>query len=574
MRSFCRSFSLALLVIASFTPLLHAQVAPDGSIPMPGQSSATMAPNQPQAAGAGIYTLKVQSQIVQLDVVVTDKQGNIVNNLSKDDFEVYEDDMKQRIRQFEAPQGHLLPANKPIEGTKQLDQEAPDAPVSIIVLDEMNTKREDEYYAKYSLKRYLNTLGDKLVQPTMLIAVDMQKFNVLQDYTTDKQKIIDAIDHHLARYPWHLDNGGQSFLSEMYSATYNALLQVAQATQGHPGHKNMLWVGRGFPSLDTNLIDDPEVLDQINESIQTCVMLLRDARITLYWIDAGGVRSPSPTDNNGLSEDALFDGDVSMSAMAAATGGKAFFNRNDVDAMINKSATYGNSFYTLTYVPTSISDDPKAFRKIRVVMRNPLYKAVARAGYYPDAPPPPPMLDGKPSDRLVYDLSMAARSMMVYDSVPVNVTRDTPKGDDFTIHIDERAINWTDNGAEAPRTADIAILVATFDRKGKLINRNAQNLTAEAPPLPANAPPQKRAVNVHTKMSVAEPVARMRVVVRVASTGKIGADNVLFVPKSELKDELYYNPKQKPKKKKTDQVPANSPANILNNREEKSQRHR
>jgi len=262
---------------------------------------------------------------------------------------------------------------------------------------------------------------------------------------------------------------------------------------------------------------------------------------------------------------------ITMAGMAESTGGAAFFNRNDVDRLIEKSALYGNSFYTLSYSPSTISEDPKEFRKIRVVMKNPNYKAVAREGYYPEAPPPPPMLNGKPSDRLVYDLSMAARSMMVYDGVPITVSRDTPTGDAFTIHVDERAIDWVDNGT-SPRTADLAVLVASFDKKGKMLSRNAQTMTAQAPPLSAGEPPRKRAINIHVKMPAATPVARMRFVVRVAATGKVGADNMLFVAKKELKDETYYKPRAK--KAKNNQAPANSPANILNNREDKGRSHR
>ncbi|MBS1813437.1 MAG: VWA domain-containing protein [Acidobacteria bacterium] len=563
---------LAATACVLLTPFTVAQAAADGSIPMPGQSSAVPS-QQPQSSGAGVYTLKVQSQVVVLDVVVTDKSGNVVNNLSRDDFEIYENDTKQRVRSFERPQSHVLPASKAINGTQQLDKEAPQAPVSIIVLDEMNTRFEDEYFAKYSLKKYLNTQGDTLDQPTMLVAVDLQKFNVLQDYTTSKKDILYALDHHLARYPWHLANGGKSYIGDMFATTYNALMQVAQATQGHPGHKNMLWVGHGLPALDTSLIDDTEALDQLTETMQTCVMLLRDARITLYWIDAGGVKAASATDDTQATDTLFGGGVITMAGMAEATGGKAFFNRNDVDRMIDKSAVYGNSFYTLSYVPSSVSDDPKEFRKIRIVMKNPNYKAIAREGYYPEAPPPPPMLNGKPSDRLVYDLSMAARSMMVYDGVPISVTRETPTGDAFTIHIDESAIEWTDNGSE-PRSADIAVLVASFDRKGKMLARNAQNLTATAPALAQGTSSQKRPINIHLKMSAAPPVARMRFVVRVAATGKVGAENVLFVPKSELKDETTYNPKLKPKKPKNNDVPVNSPANILNNREDKARSHR
>ena len=52
---------------------------------------------------------------------------------------------------------------------------APDAPVNIILLDEFNTLFEDEAFARYSLKKYLEKQPDKLTTPTMLLAVGIDQ---------------------------------------------------------------------------------------------------------------------------------------------------------------------------------------------------------------------------------------------------------------------------------------------------------------------------------------------------------------------------------------------------------------
>src|SRR5580704_9809060 len=53
--------------------------------------------------------IKVNVRLVTLDVVVTDKKGNPVTNLTKDDFQVYEDAQPQTIRSFEPPSLHTMP---------------------------------------------------------------------------------------------------------------------------------------------------------------------------------------------------------------------------------------------------------------------------------------------------------------------------------------------------------------------------------------------------------------------------------------------------------------------------------
>src|SRR5271168_1087210 len=57
-------------------------------------------------------TLKVTTRIVVLDVVVTDKKGNLVHrDLTRDDFTVFEDKQPQNIRSFEPPSEHRMPAS-------------------------------------------------------------------------------------------------------------------------------------------------------------------------------------------------------------------------------------------------------------------------------------------------------------------------------------------------------------------------------------------------------------------------------------------------------------------------------
>ena len=51
----------------------------------------------------------MNARLVVLDLVVRDKHGNVVTDLTQNDFRVYEDNQPQRIRSFEAPSAHLLP---------------------------------------------------------------------------------------------------------------------------------------------------------------------------------------------------------------------------------------------------------------------------------------------------------------------------------------------------------------------------------------------------------------------------------------------------------------------------------
>src|SRR2546421_13090385 len=77
----CARFA-ALLAVLSGTALTAGQNPPPGPPP----------PQQP--------TFKVRVDYVEVDVVVTDRQGNLVRDLKKEDFQVLEDGKTQAINTF------------------------------------------------------------------------------------------------------------------------------------------------------------------------------------------------------------------------------------------------------------------------------------------------------------------------------------------------------------------------------------------------------------------------------------------------------------------------------------------
>ena len=494
------------------------------------------------------YTLKVTAQTVVLDVVVTDKKGNIVPNLTSGDFQVFEDKVPQTVRTLESSVTERPTTPLKIESTAQLDKEAPQAPVNIIILDEINTLFEDEAFARYSLKQYLKTQTDTLPQPTMLVAVTLDKFMVLQDFTTSKSQILTALDHHLVAYPWHVINGSRK--GEQFNAAFNSLIEIAEATAGHPGHKSMIWVGRGFPSMDPMTMP-PDLAESIKSAVEACTNALRDARVVLYTLDPAGISAAGPdtsSDPTSFYENDPFNANIDFNIMARATGGHAFHGRNDVDNLIAASERDGNQFYTLSYVPVTqtepaISPDgqPKTFRNIRIVMRDPNLRATTRAGYYTPidtgdaAAKAPTQPNGSLSGRLVFDLSVAGQSLMVYDAVPITITRDAGSPDRFILQMSTANIPWKQVDPQHLSTS-VAVMVESFDRKGKLLDHTSRIHNLQIPAAATDLTPAQPTFAVTETIPTQPPAARLRFVVRLNENGKIGADNVYLVDKKTLAD--------------------------------------
>ena len=183
-----------------------AQATPTQETPV--SSAITADVQQQNEAETSAYTLKVYSDLVLLDVVVRDAKGNLVKGLQRGDFSIKEDDVAQQLDSLEEttpPSGNRVRQEK-VESTQELDRRTPEAPVTIFVLDELTTRFEDEYFARYSLQKYLSRQGEVLDQPVMLVARTVDRTMLLCDYTTSKKKVIDALNHHLVGNDWRNRN--------------------------------------------------------------------------------------------------------------------------------------------------------------------------------------------------------------------------------------------------------------------------------------------------------------------------------------------------------------------------------
>ncbi|HXZ12056.1 MAG TPA: VWA domain-containing protein [Candidatus Sulfotelmatobacter sp.] len=79
----------AVTFLLGLSAFLHAQ-----------QDQETAAPQTAQAPAAGVPAIRAESKLVRVDVVVTDKKGNYIHDLTLSDFKVFEDDKQQHVENF------------------------------------------------------------------------------------------------------------------------------------------------------------------------------------------------------------------------------------------------------------------------------------------------------------------------------------------------------------------------------------------------------------------------------------------------------------------------------------------
>ncbi|HET7873663.1 MAG TPA: VWA domain-containing protein [Terriglobales bacterium] len=197
--------------------------------------------------------------------------------------------------------------------------------------------------------------------------------------------------------------------------TLAALTSLAQMLSGYPGRKNLIWVSDGIPM---NVVPEVNVSTvpvagaasgrgsnspahgrrSYEEQLALLGNLFTDAQVAVYPIDARGlVGSPffnvaNPVSGaaamGGLAAHAegklaeeLFQAHSNMLEIAEQTGGRAFYNRNDIDTALRTGIDDGSTYYTLAYYPANKNWNGK-FRKIQVSARRDGVKLRYRSGYF------------------------------------------------------------------------------------------------------------------------------------------------------------------------------------------------
>ncbi|HET9529287.1 MAG TPA: VWA domain-containing protein [Blastocatellia bacterium] len=145
-------------------------------------------------------TIRISTELVQMDVVVTDKKGKVVSGLNKEDFELFENGKKQQISFFEFVAGGLRPgAVKAGEEAKapgpEVSPQGADAGdirrIFAFVVDDLTIRHEDLVY----IRQMLSTFVDSRMQPSDLVAIirTVGGKGLLQQFTTDKVLLRRAI---------------------------------------------------------------------------------------------------------------------------------------------------------------------------------------------------------------------------------------------------------------------------------------------------------------------------------------------------------------------------------------------
>ena len=348
--------------------------------------------SQSQNPGSAAYqsqsVLRATTRLVILDVVVTDDKGNPVPDLKAEDFTVLEDGKPQQLIDFSFQHPTTSAQNAPKLApnvVSNIPTYSSASSLNVILLDAINTDFSSHAYAQEMLIKYLES--GPAIQPTAVYALEA-RLRLLHDFTTDTRELRDVVAHFKPQGPTHIPDvysaatpfsrrGSFQVSDQGRNATFNSMRFLARALSGYPGRKNLIWLSEAFPlSLfpETTMGEGAFLVVDFSPAMERVADELMNAQVALYPIDAAGV-----------SINDRFPARTGMLSMSERTGGKTFYNRNDIDLGVRTSINDGSTYYNMQYYPQNKQWDGR-FRKIEVKVNRPGIQLRYRQGYFALAP--------------------------------------------------------------------------------------------------------------------------------------------------------------------------------------------
>jgi len=419
---------------------INSNAAPaQAPAPASGTTSASGAATMQQTAAATSgTTIRVTSREIVLDVTATDDKGRPVRGLQQSDFTVKEDGKQQTVRSFrevgadtvsEAPARQL-----PLNVYTNVQPAPTTSAVNIILLDTLNApaavdqltiRQESIKYLKsmpkgtrvavLGLSSSLRILQGFTADPSILIAAVNSKKNsslpspftdtdtgsVLADQADAQTELgNDDVAAQITQFENEQAVQQQDMINRM---TLEALNQIAAYVSGIKGRKNLIWFTDGIPLSMTPSggVNDLQGITDYQMDLRRTTDLLTAAEVAVYPVDARKLYSnPSAGADQHLSSITVHTAakesvssiafaqkkgqeQLSMEAVAEATGGVAYYNTNDLKTAVAKAIDNGANYYNISYSPPDLAYDGK-YHAINVTVARPGVHLAYRRGYNND----------------------------------------------------------------------------------------------------------------------------------------------------------------------------------------------
>jgi VWFA-related protein len=370
-------------------------------------------------------TFRTNTNLVIVNVSVTDKSGKAIENLKKEQFTLLEDGKPQQIAVFDLQHlnGETLPAleapapptlkTRPAVETKPAPTEAPkpvtpdqlkDRRLIAMFFDLSSMQPAEQIRAREAAVKFIDT--QMTASDMVEIMTLTNELRVVQDFTNDRETLLSAIEALRVGDSSDLaalsttgadatDDSGEFTADDTEFNIFNtdrklsSLEDAARKLAPFPEKKALVYFSSGIGK--TGVENQSQIRATVNAAVR--------ANVAFYPIDARGLVAMAPTvDATQASPKGtgLFTGSAQLSArtsfhdsqdtiftLAADTGGKALLDSNDLTLGIKAVQTDISSYYVLGYYSANPAQDGK-YRHVtvKIAALPESAKVDYRKGYY------------------------------------------------------------------------------------------------------------------------------------------------------------------------------------------------
>lgn len=528
--------------------------------------------------------VKISTNLIQIDVTVTDRDGKVVKDLKPEEFEIYENGKKQEITNFSFVSIDNATKQTVVRSKNKEKSSIPLPPVPVkpeqirrtiaLVVDDLGLSFESVYQVRRALRKFV----DEQMQPSDLVAVIRtgSGTGALQQFTSDKRQLYAAIDS----VKWNaLGRAGisafapleatpledaaasgdsaitdddladeqkrikdfDSFREDLFSiGTLGAINFIVKGLSELPGRKSIMLFSDGFAICPP---DNPDRCTRILDSVRKLTDLSNRASVAIYSFDARGLQYTGLTaaDNtSGVSAERiqtisstragqLFDTQEGLSYLANETGGRTFFNNNDINKGLDKALEDQKGYYLVGYQPDAETFDAKKqrFNKLQIKILRKDANVRYRSGFFgvSDEQIQKPVVQNA-----VQQLTTALNSPFGISDIALRLNslygNDAKQGDFVSsfLHINARDLKFTDE-ANGIKKAVFDVLAVNFGTDGTSEAQIAKTYTLTAKDEAYQKLLREGFVYYFT-FPIKKPGAyQYRVAIRDAQTQKVGSAN-------------------------------------------------
>jgi VWFA-related protein len=471
-------------------------------------------------------TFKVRVNLVQVRVVVRDDKGNLIPNLHREDFQIFDNRKPQLLSTFSvetAEPRDATPAPSGAPESAEMEKAAVMAKMPqrfvAMVFDDVHLSQEDAVFVRTAGTKFLDSLA-----PSDRAGIYSTSGQFVQEFTDDhealRKVLLKVLPHSVAGGGFHncpdvsyyqadqvenmrntqalavatemaiqcAFNGDESksvqaqLLAQaaVFQAlsvgdsestyAYSHLGDITRRLSGMPGQRIMVFISPGF--IQSTLWSQmTELIDRAN----------RD-KITINTIDGRGLYTPDV--NGDIADPPRFSGNTVgfetsyrvqaqfaqeevLADFALGTGGTYFHNRNDILEGMKEAGAAPAITYLLGFSPQNLKIDGR-FHEIKVTLTNKRKASIqARKGYYAPRTNPDPAAAAKA------DIEEAIFSQDEISDLPVELQTQFFKKDanDARIavltHFDLRGVHF--RKVEGRSNDSVTIATAIFDDNGNFV---------------------------------------------------------------------------------------------------------